>query len=149
MMKKLMTAFAVCVFAGLGSAQIESQNIVGYNSVTIEKKWTIMAVNFENVSGGAISLQDAVPYAEGMTKGNNIANADNIQIQTAAGGYDVYYMSNGLNAKSQVVQGLEGKWALMAKYEPTTAVIPAGKGAWYLRRGTTDFDITIARPFDL
>jgi hypothetical protein len=108
-----------------------------------------MAVNFENVSGGAIALNDAVPYVAGMTKGNNIANADNIQIQTAAGGYDTYYMSNGKDAKGGDVAGLEGNWALSGTMTPTEAVIPAGKGAWYLRRGTTDFDITIARPFDL
>ena len=109
-----------------------------------------MGVNFENVSGGEIALQDAVPYVEGMTKGNTTTTADVIQIQKAGGGgYDTYYMSNGKDAKGGTVAGLEGKWSQSGKTAPTDAVIPAGKGAWYLRKGADAFDITVARPFAL
>lgn len=97
-----------------------------------------------------LPLNDGIPYVEGMTMGNAATTADNIQIQTATGSYDTYYLSNGKNAKGGTVEGLEGKWAKGGQYTPATdAVIPANKGAWYLRKGTTDFTITVARPFDL
>jgi len=58
-MKKLMTAFAVCVFAGLGSAQIESQNIVGYTTVIpTAGKQIITGAMFNQVGGAALDLQD-------------------------------------------------------------------------------------------
>ena len=148
-MKKLVTAFAACALAGLVDAQVESVNIVGYNTVTIDKQWTIIAANFEAVGGGAIAIQDAFPYSDGMTKGNTTATADVLQIQNAVGGYDTYYLSNGKNAKGATVAGLDGKWAAMATFTPTTAAIPVGAGAWYLRRGSTDFTVQVVRPYAL
>ncbi|MGI6391386.1 MAG: hypothetical protein ACOX7Q_14545 [Kiritimatiellia bacterium] len=94
----------------------ESVNIVGYNTVTIDKQWTIVAANFEAVGGGAIAIQDAFPYSDGMTKGNTTATADVLQIQNAVGGYDIYYLSNGKNAKGATVAGLDGKWAAGRHY---------------------------------
>ena len=85
-----------------------------------------------------------------MTKASTAANADQIQIMTASGGYDTYYMSNGKNAKGADVSGLDGKWAPYGKYTVATdAKIPVGKGAWYIRKGNTDFTITITKPYDL
>ena len=234
-------------------AQVESANIVGYQQVTLSQQWTILGVNFTAVDGSNIALQDAIPYASGMTKGNgtssadqiqiqngkgntvsglegkwaaagkfvpatvtlptgtafwfyrqsaatpltiniaggvsmiasydkqingawkHIANpyptdlllndgipyvvgmtkgngtssADQIQIQNAAGTYDTYYMSNGKNGKGNTVSGLEGKWAAAGNFVPATASIPAGKGAWFYRKGDTDFTITIARPYTI
>ncbi|MDA3924035.1 MAG: hypothetical protein PF904_04965, partial [Kiritimatiellae bacterium] len=98
-MKKLLTVCAACMVASLASAAVESQNIVGYNTVTLDKTWTIMAVNFTGVGNPELGLNDAVPYSDGMTKGNTTSTADVLQIQTAVG-YDVYYMINGLDAKS-------------------------------------------------
>jgi hypothetical protein len=144
-MKKLVTAFAACALAGLVDAQVESVNIVGYNTVTIDKQWTIIAANFEAVGGGAISLQDAFPYSDGMTKGNNDTIADVLQIQNAVGGYDIYYLSNGKNAKGATVAGLDGKWAAAASYSPTTATIAPGTALWYLARNpSSTLKITVA-----
>jgi hypothetical protein len=144
-MKKLVTAFAACALAGLVNAQVESVNIVGYNTVTLDKQWTIIAANFEAVGSGAISLQDAFPYAVGMTKGSNINTADMLQIQNAGGTYDTYYMSNGKNAKGATVEGLEGKWAAAAAYTPTTATIAPGTALWYFARNpSSTFKITVA-----
>lgn len=144
-MKKLVTAFAACALAGLVDAQVESVNIVGYNTVTIDKQWTIIAANFEAVGGGAISLQDAFPYSDGMTKGNNMNAADMLQIQNALGGYDTYYLSNGLNAKGSPVAGLDGKWAAAGTFAPTTATIAPGTALWYgARNFNPAFQITVA-----
>jgi predicted phosphohydrolase len=98
-----------------------------------------------------LPLNDGIPYTDGMTKGNNdLATADNIQIQNALGGYDTYYMSNGKNAKGATVAGLDGKWAQAGQYTPTTTgMIPVGSGAWYMRRGSTDFTVQVVRPYAL
>ena len=93
-----------------------------------------------------MSINDAVPYAEGMVKGNAAANADQIQIQDGNGGYNIYYMSNGTNAKGAAVSGLEGKWAKGGTYTPTTDAIPVGKGAWFCRKGSEAITLTIANP---
>jgi hypothetical protein len=95
-----------------------------------------------------LPLNDGVPYTSGMTKGAGIAVADNIQIQDGAGGYDTYFMCNGFVGKVAVAGG-DGKWVKLGETVVTTAAIPMGKGAWYLRRGTTNFDITVTRPYAL
>jgi len=129
----------------LFDAQVESVNIVGYNNVTLDKQWTIIAANFEAVGGGAIAIQDAFPYSDGMTKGNTTATADVLQIQNAVGGYDTYYLSNGKNAKGATVAGLDGKWAAGGTYSPTTATIVSGTALWYnARNPSSTLKITVA-----
>ena len=94
-----------------------------------------MACNFEGVDGNALPINTAFPYAEGMTKGNNIGTGDNLQIMKDDGDYDIYYMSNGKNAKGQTVAGLEGKWAKGGTAVVTTDTIAAGKAFWYISQG--------------
>ena len=96
-----------------------------------------------------LPLNNGIPYVSGMTKGANTSEADQIQIQTSTGGYTTYYMSNGKNAKGQDVANLDGKWAKGGTTVATTDSIPAGKGAWFCRKGSTDFQITVTRPFEL
>jgi hypothetical protein len=93
-----------------------------------------------------LPLNDGIPYVEGMTKGNAAANADQIQIQDGNGGYKTYYMSNGKDAKGGSVTGLEGKWANIGTTKAATDVIPAGKGAWFCRKGSEAITLTIANP---
>ena len=146
-MKKIMCGLAA--MAAIGAFAVESANIVGYQQIELTSKNTIVGINYLGVGGNAMALNDAVPYIAGMTKGANTSEADQIQIQTATGGYTTYYMSNGKNAKGSTVAGLEGKWAKAGAYSPTTDAIPAGKGAWFCRKGSDNFEITVARPFDL
>lgn len=108
---------------------------VGYSTLTVDKGYTIMACNFQNVDGGELPINTAFPYSEGMQKGNGIGTGDNLQVMTESGGYTTYYMSNGKNAKSQTVEGLEGKWAKGGQYTPTTDTIGAGKAFWYISQG--------------
>ncbi len=147
-MKKLVTAACVLA-AGLAMADgIYSTNIVGYQQITLTEQWTILGVNFTAVDGSDLSLQDAIPYVDGMTKGADISSADNIQIQDGSGGYNIYYMSNGMGAKGAVA-GLEGKWSAQGTAKVADAIIPAGKGAWFYRKGNADFEITVARPYTI
>ncbi len=121
----------------MAMAQVQSANIVGYQQITLDQQYTILGVNFTAVDGTALSIQDAFPYVAGMTKGNSIATADQIQIQNAAGGYDTYYMSNGKNGKGNTVSGLEGKWAASGKYVVAEATLPIGTAFWFIRKDTT------------
>ena len=130
---------------------VSSSNVVGYNTVEVPNQYTVLGVNFNGIGGGALSLQDAVPYVEGMTKGNNASVADSIQIQNAAGGWDIYYLSNGRNAKNTAtIAGLEGKWAKSGQYTPTTDTVASGKAFWYIRQSTdADLSLTVAGEVDL
>ena len=133
--------------AGLALADgVESANIVGYQQITLANQYTILGVNFTAVDGSNLSLQDAVPYVEGMTAANVNSAADQIQIQNASGGYDIYYMSNGKNAKGSTVENLEGKWAKGGTAVATTDKFPVGGAAWYVRQGTDPVSVQFVNP---
>jgi len=61
-MKKLMTtAVALALAAGLASAQVTSDNIVGYTTQALPtEQQIIVGVPFRNVGGGPVDLQDIV-----------------------------------------------------------------------------------------
>ena len=124
---------------------IESQNVVGYNQVEINKQYTILGIPFTGTTGAALSIQDALPYSAGMTKGNGVSNSDNIQIMDDAGNYDVYFLCNGLKGKGTIVGG-DGKWVHASETVVSTAVIPAGKGGWFVRKNSTTANIKIVNP---
>lgn len=123
--------------------------IVGYTTVEVSEKWTILGVNFSGVDGEPMTLSEAIPYAEGMTKGNSINSADQIQIQNGTGGYVTYYLSNGLNAKGNAtIDGLDGKWAKGGTFVPTTDTVQPGTAFWYGRTtyksGDPAINLTVA-----
>ena len=74
-MKKLVTAFAACALAGLVNAQVESVNIVGYQTIDIPTGYKGYTSTFIPVGGDGdvIRLGDITPV---NFDGNN---ADNIQ----------------------------------------------------------------------
>ena len=136
-MKKLMIAASAALCATVGFAELASANIVGYSTVELANQNTLVGINYLGVGGGAMALNDAVPYADGMVTGNSTTSADNIQVQNAEGGYNIYYISNGKNAKGAAINGLENKWANSGKYVPTTDTVSAGNVFWYIRNGWT------------
>lgn len=133
-MKKLMIAASAALCAAVGFADIQSSNVVGYNAITIDKKNTIMSVQFQNVSGNSLTIQEAFPAQEGMTQGPSANAADQIQVQNDKGGYDTYFLSNGKNARGQAIAGLEpGTWVLMtAATKPATVTFAPGQAFWYI-----------------
>lgn len=64
-MKKLSTVLAACMLAGFVSAQVESQNVVGYSSSALGAgKLFMLGSNFEKVTtttGEAVTLSSLVP----------------------------------------------------------------------------------------
>ena len=71
-----------------------------------------------------------------MTKGLAISDSDNIQVMNSAGGYDIYFLSNGKYGKggASYSEALDGKWSVQGSGTATDATFPVGKGAWYLSR---------------
>ena len=143
-MKKLM--FAAAVAAGLAAFGdgIESSNTVGYNTVTINKEYTILGIPFTGTTGAAMSIQDAVPYSAGMTKGAASTAADAIQIMDSEGNYVDYFMCNGKAGKA-TVDGGDGKWVKSGEVTVSTATMPAGTPFWYVSKNySTPYTITVA-----
>ena len=124
---------------------IESQNIVGYNQVTINKEYTILGIPFTGTTGAAMSIQDAVPYSAGMTKGAATSSADCIQIMDSEGGYATYFMCNGKASKATVENG-DGKWVKSGEVVVTSDALPTGKGGWFVRKSGSLANITIVNP---
>ena len=143
-MKKVM--FAAAVAAGLVAIGegIESANVVGYNTVTINKQYTILGIPFTGTTGAAMSIQDAIPYSEGMTKGAGVTASDNIQIMDSEGNYETYFMCNGLKGKA-TVSGGDGKWVKGDESVVSTKTMPAGTPFWYVSKNyATPYTITVA-----
>lgn len=77
-MKKLMTAFAGCMIAGFLSAAVESQNIVGYQTLAGNTGFTVVAPTFVTVGG--VSQQLTFSSIQGA-----FTATDNLQFFNAAG----------------------------------------------------------------
>ena len=105
-MKKIMLIAAAAAGLVAIADGVES-GVVGYNTVTIDKQWTIMSVNFTKPDGTAMTINEAFPYVAGMSQGTSGAG-DEINIQNAEGGYDTYYLSNGKVGKA--TYDTVGKW---------------------------------------
>ena len=143
-MKKLM--FAAAVAAGLVAFGdgIESSNTVGYNTVTINKEYTILGIPFTGTTGAAMSIQDAVPYCAGMTKGAATSGADSIQIMDNQGNYVAYFMCNGKSGKANV-EGGDGKWVKSGEFAVSSDTMAAGTPFWYVSKNyATPYTITVA-----
>ena len=147
-MKKLMLGLAI---VAVGSAfAVESANIVGYNTITINKEYTLLTVNFDDVDGTALTIQKAFPYCEGMTEAKGVGSADNIQVMNAEGGYDVYFMWNGASGKSGTADPTKRGWSKSGDTSLTTDTLPKGATMWYQSRAAkyddanTHYNLTVA-----
>ena len=123
-------------------------NAVGYNTINITKEYTLLTVSFDDVTGTALDIQKAFPYTTGMTKGLTSTSADNIQIMTSSGDYEIYFLSNGHYGKggASYNEELDGKWSLMGKNAVAERALASGTTFWYLARGgkTAPFTMTVA-----
>lgn len=99
-----------------------------------------------------MTVNQAFPYAEGMTAGKTYTTADNIQVMTAEGGYTTYFLSNGDYGKSGHSVDLENKWVKGGTSVVTTDTLAPGATFWYLSRGAkagNNHTITTAGAVDL
>ncbi len=131
-MKKLMIASALAAFCGAVMADgIESNNIVGYNTVpSIGKaQYVALGVQFENCNGGAIPVKDLVSVGSIQGSGS-IGGADQIwRWNTASAAWTkyFYYSSRGVT-----------RWVESTDTtKETTDTVPAGETVFFLRNGGT------------
>jgi len=89
----------------------------------------------------------------GGTQAHAFSDGDQIQVADTTGSYVNYYLLDGYNGKGKNYNAeYVGKWAAAGKNVPDeTANIPVGKGAWYVRKDTTDssFKVTLTQPYSL
>ena len=141
-MKKIMLIAAAAAGLVAMADGVES-GVVGYNTVTIDKQWTIMSVNFTKPDGTAMTINEAFPYVSGMTQGAS-GSADEIQIQNETGGYDIYYMSNGKVGKNTYPEIVE-KWVKTGTSAVADRTMPPGTAFWYGAKSyDPSFIVTVA-----
>ena len=91
-MKKLVTAFAACMIAGFVSAQVESLNIVGYNTMAPGDSIIPVGVSLKNMAG---TNQDYVVSGPQLF-GHTCVDGDAVLVLNANdGAFDTYYISGG------------------------------------------------------
>ena len=124
--------------------------LVGYNTITINKEYTLLTINFDDVDGAALTVQKAFPYCDGMTEAKVYGSADNIQVMNAEGGYDIYFMWNGASGKSGTADPTKRGWAKAGSTSLTTDTLPKGSTMWYQSRAAkyddanTHYNLTVA-----
>ena len=123
---------------------------MGYNTITINKEYTLLTVNFDDVSGGDLTIQKAFPYVEGMAEAKVSDYADNIQVMNAEGGYNIYFMWNGASGRFGTADATKRGWAKEGNTSLTTDTLPKGSTMWYQSRNakygdaTTYYNLTVA-----
>lgn len=144
-MKKLLTVCAACMVASLVSAQVVSQNIVGYSTVAVPQGSSIFAPTFTTVGGGETDLTlGMITASESFDAETDFENS--IQFINADGtwGVQAQYWAN------------YGGWfdVLDGDNDINDTVLPKG-GAYYVYAtaaatfqcageiGLTSFDVTI------
>jgi len=113
-MKKLVTACAACLVAGLVSAQIASVNIVGYQNLALPTGYKMMTSTFIPVGsdGAVLRLADIVP------SNFSIFNGDTVQ----------FFNLNGSGSVTNMVSWMGG-WVDATTYaDMSNLEIPAGTG---------------------
>ena len=129
-MKKLIMTAAVVACAGIVSAQVYSDNIVGYSATA-----TPAAGGFDIISlglfgpGDSVSIQDAISNLDELNSGTSFANVDKLYVWNGS-----TYVKYGLYDKGAgnifwLVDGIG--WNIPTFANPTSAVLDLGKGFWY------------------
>ena len=152
-MKKLMLAAAALVAcAAMAEGEISSENIVGYNTITIRPGWNMFSVNFKDPANtDGISLQDLFPgetmAAKGAATGNG-TSADTIQVYDAtnpsspySGTYFLYYTTKA------ALTSRNYKW--VQGTTPTAVRFKNGQAFWYKCLGSEPFDVAISGEVEL
>jgi len=144
-MKKLMTALAVCAVAGFALAQsVTSANVVGYNNVTLNPGFNMLAVNLDNVSAPAagLTLNTLIPgTTAGLTKGTLPASADTVMVYNPnTTGYNTYYLYYTTKGTSTTNNNL---WVIDATH-PATNTFKSGSAFWYNKFSTPAVTIPFA-----
>ena len=151
-MKKIMLAMAaMAACAAMADGEISSENVVGYNTVTIYPGWNMFSVNFKDPSNAnGIAIQDLFPgeamAAKGAAVGGNASAADSIQVYDSANAtysdiYVLYYTTKGSNTTRNY------KW--VKSNAVSDARFTNGQTFWYKSLASEAYTATISGEVDL
>ena len=126
-MKKLVTAFALC--AAISAMAVESENIVGYNTITLKPGFNMIGVQFQVVGGTAAS---DIAVDDFISKDNLTGGApdtgDNIYVFSNGDYLPTYYLwDDGAGNKSW--------WDFS---DNPTAPLKNGDALWFYSRAVAD-----------
>ena len=130
-MKKLVTAFAACMLAGLVSAQVESQNVVGYQNMSLVSGFNMIGVNWQAV-GGATSISIQGPANSLIDVSQIAAGSDQLQLfDTGTQKFTVYTMYP--NTGSSPVW--DGQWTKVGQGTLIPLSVSTGQGFLFNNSG--------------
>ena len=137
-MKKLMIAASAAFCAAVGLADVESANVVGYNTVDINPGYNMFAVNFKQMGESASIKIDDLFAGGGKSDtvfkyGATSADADYLMVwDNAIGDYSTYYLfkkKKGSDAKDYY-------WCNASDDSLASSVtFKNGDAFWFYRRG--------------
>ena len=116
---------------------IESSNVVGYQDITINPGFNMIAFNFQPIDGTEnISIQSFVGNKSDLVSGTAQANSDQIQVWDGSK-FDIYFYRQYKSTNPNKFT-LGPAWVKVGAIGTvTTDTIPAGKGFWYARPSTS------------
>ena len=116
---------------------IESSNVVGYQDITINPGFNMIAFNFQPIDGTEnISIQDFVGNKSDLVAGQAAASADRIQVWDGSAFTTYFYRAYKSTNPNKFTLG--PAWVKNGAIGTvTTDTIPAGKGFWYARPDTS------------
>lgn len=145
-MKKLMTACAACMIAGLVSAEVSSQNIVGYNTSPITPGFNMVSVNFDSVtnSSAGIDLSVVFPPTTANLVGatTEAGGADAILVwDNTAKSYATYFLY--YTTKTTTLSTLNWTWRV-GQSTPANVQLKSGDTVWFNKKGANAAEFAIA-----
>lgn len=137
----------MALVAGFVMAEgVASQNVVGYETITLKPGWNMFSINFAKVGDNTgLTLDEIFPGKVdgqprvGFTFAATLGNADYVKVWDAeTQGYteNYYLYVRGSNANNY-------KWMQNAT-TPASKKIKSGAGFWFFLRGQSDVTIQVA-----
>ena len=149
----MLAAAALAACAAMADGEISSENIVGYNTITIRPGWNMFSVSFKDPSNeNGIAVQDLFPgdvmAAKGAKTGGAASTADSIQVYDPSNSANPYENSYVLYYTTKAALSSRNyKW--VKGTTPTDAKFKNGQAFWYKCLGTEPFEVTISGEVEL
>jgi hypothetical protein len=136
-MKKLvMTAAVLGSVASIVSAQVYSQNVVGYMKTATPTPGSVDILSVSPLAGDTVDIQDAILNLDDLNSGGSVAGdpaaalavVDKIYVWNGSS-YNAYGLYAG--ASNYWMNVLSAGWNKSSKAAPDSGTIDLGKGLWF------------------
>jgi len=145
-MKQLVMTFAAALFATALMAEVVSGNIVGYNTSPVTNGFSMISVNFDNITNSSVGLDLNVvfpPTTPGLVGAlSGASGADEILIwDNAAKGYSFYFLY--YTTKTTTASTLNWTWRVSGAV-PANVQLKSGDTVWFNKKGASAASFAIA-----